>query len=75
MVSLAAKLVRAVTYGMLIGVLMAFLFFGGASFLAMLGVDLGAQPTAFGLLGFVFGFAAPVAIEFSKDISEEKKQS
>ena len=68
---LGAKLVRAVFYGILIGVI----FFLAAFFLitainGTAGTTV-VNPTYMSLGAFAIGFTAPIATELSKDIAEE----
>jgi len=77
---LAARLVRAGVYGIVVGTLTALTFgIGGAILNVMTGGAVPLTPEQFGLLGFGLGFSAPVAIDFSQAFEEgnstEQKKS
>jgi len=70
---LAGKLVRATVYGLLIGILFVVMFYCSGVIMNAFGITQ-IEPKILALIGFIFGFSAPLAVEFSKDINEQKQK-
>jgi len=70
---LAARIIRAAFYSAIFGpVLFLIAYFMGAAINQVAGSSV-VNPTALGLGLFGIGFAAPIAIELSKDIEAEEQ--
>lgn len=67
----AARLIRAATYGIVVGTTTALTFsIGGAILNVVTGGTVPLTPEQFALLGFGLGFSAPIAIDFSRAFEE-----
>ena len=72
--NLAARLLRASGYGIVIGVLFGLLFsMAGAVLNIVTEGTVPLTPPQMALLGFSLGFAAPVALDMSKAYEESTK--
>lgn len=75
MARFAGRLVRASTYGIIVGTILSLIFSIGVGIASALsGGTLPINSSQAAVMGFVLGFAAPLAIDLSNQYEETSKK-